>query len=110
MLATIGGGARRPISRNRSTDGGASTKLASGPGRARGRHAGDGLVDAYRRQRVGPGDDEEVARAARLDRGANLVHVLLAFHDALAAHVAALLGPHLILQEAAGGLRRQSTP
>ena len=54
------------------------------------------------RQGVGPGDDEEVPTGPGLDRGANLLHVLLALDHPLAPHVPALLRPHLVFEEAAG--------
>ena len=68
----------------------------------RGRDAGDRLVHAGHGQGVGPGDDEEVAARAGFDRRADLLHVLLALDHPLAPHVAALLRPHLVFQEAAG--------
>src|SRR3954454_442987 len=66
-------------------------------------HPRDRLVQALDGQGVGAGDDEEVAAAARLDRRADLLHVVVAADDPLAPHVAAPLGPGLVLQEAAGG-------
>ncbi len=76
-------------------------KLASAPA-ARGLYAGDRLVHAGDRQGIGPGDDEEIPAGPGFDRGANLLHVLLAIDHALAAHVPALLGPHLVFEKAAG--------
>src|SRR3989475_302337 len=46
--------------------------------------------------------DEEVAAPARVHRGPDLLHVLLDRDDPLALHMAAALGPDLILQEHAG--------
>ena len=103
MLATTGAGARRPISASSSSEFGASTKLASAPAARACRDAGDRFVETDDGERIGAGDDEEIGVAAGIDGGADLVDVLLALDHALAAHVAALLRPLLIFEEAAGG-------
>ena len=56
-------------------------------------------VEAERLARVGAGDDEQVALAARVGGGADLGRVLLRGDDLLALEVTALLRPHLVLEE-----------
>ena len=62
-------------------------------------------VEAERLARVGARDDEQVALAARVRRGADLGGVLLRRDDLLALEMAALLGPDLVLEEDAGRAR-----
>ena len=65
----------------------------------------DRRVEAERLARVGAGDDEQVALAARVGGGADLGRVLLGGDHLLALEVAALLRPHLVLEEHAGRAR-----
>ena len=101
MLATLGAGdggrSPRAVERVRRFD-----EAGVGAGLAGRLDAGDRFVHAVDGQRVGAGDDEEVAAPAGLDRRADLVDVVVAGDHLLAAHVAALLRPDLVLQEAAG--------
>ena len=103
MFATLGAGERRPISSRSSSEVGRLDEAGIGPGLACGLNPADRLVQSSGGHGVRPGDDEEIASAPRVDGGPDLLHVIVAADDSLAAHVSALLGPHLVFQEAARG-------
>ena len=106
MLATSGGGRRRPISRSSSSALRRLDEERVRTGLAVCERARDRVLEPDRLPGVGPRDDDEVAVAARLDRRTQLPDLLGDGDHPLAAHVAAALRPDLILEEDAGGARR----
>ena len=71
------------------------------PGRSGGLHPVQGLVQADRRQGVGPRNNEEVVVRSRFHRGANFLEILVPVDHPLALHVSAALGPLLVFQKTA---------
>ena len=74
-----------------------------GAGLAIHRGALDRAVEALDRHRVGARDDQRLARAARIDRGADLAAHLLRRDQRLAVEMAAALGEVLVLELDRGG-------
>jgi len=60
--------------------------------------AADRLVDVVGARRVGARDDDEIGIEARIARRLHLLYHFFRRNHALARHVAAALGPHLVLE------------
>ena len=103
MLATSGGGRRRPISRSSSTISRRLDEERVGPGLAVREGARDRVLEPDGLPRIGPRDDDEAAVPARLDGRTELPDLFGDGDDPLPRMCAAALRPDLILEEDAGG-------